>query len=63
MTPPSLTYRWRLFAILGAVLMAMVAFAARYTHTPFETGHLGDIETLTQWLCSFVREDFANSEL
>lgn len=42
---------------------AMVAFAARYTHSPFETGHLGDIEALTQWLCAFVREDFANSEL
>lgn len=35
---------------------AMVAFAARYTHSPFETGHLGDIEALTQWLCAFVRE-------
>lgn len=46
----------------GAALMkadvpaAMVAFAARYTHSPFETGHLGDIEALTQWLCAFVRE-------
>ena len=36
---------------------AMVAFAARYTHTPFETAHLGDIEALTDWLCAFVRQE------
>jgi endoglucanase len=46
----------------GAALMkadipaAMVAFPARYTHSPFETGHLGDIEVLTDWLCAFVRD-------
>lgn len=34
---------------------ALVAFAARYTHSPFETGHLGDIEALVDWLCAFVR--------
>ena len=34
---------------------AMVAFPARYTHTPFETGHIGDIEALVEWLCAFVR--------
>jgi endoglucanase len=34
---------------------AMVAFPARYTHSPFETGHLGDIEALVNWLCAFVR--------
>ena len=45
----------------GAALMkadvpaAMVAFPARYTHSPFETGHLADIEALTDWLCAFVR--------
>ena len=45
----------------GAALMkadvpaAMVAFPTRYTHSPFETGHLGDIEALTDWLCAFVR--------
>jgi endoglucanase len=45
----------------GAALMkadipaAMVAFPARYTHSPFETGHLGDIEALVSWLCAFVR--------
>ena len=33
---------------------AMVAFPARYTHSPFETGHLGDIEALVNWLCVFV---------
>ncbi|MEZ4708303.1 MAG: M20/M25/M40 family metallo-hydrolase [Caldilineaceae bacterium] len=33
---------------------ALVAFPARYTHTPFETGHLGDIEHLTEWLCAYV---------
>lgn len=46
----------------GAALMqadiptALVAFPARYTHTPFETGHLDDIEALTEWLCAFVRK-------
>jgi endoglucanase len=45
----------------GAALMkadipsALVAFPTRYTHTPFEMGHLGDIEALTEWLCAFVR--------
>lgn len=45
----------------GAALMkadipaALVAFAARYTHTPFETGHIDDIEALVEWLCAFVR--------
>jgi endoglucanase len=34
---------------------AMVAFPARYTHSPFETSHLGDIEALIAWLCAFVR--------
>lgn len=33
---------------------ALVAFPARYTHTPFETAHLSDIENLTQWLCAFI---------
>jgi endoglucanase len=37
---------------------ALVAFPARYTHTPFETGHLGDIEALVEWLCAFVRSGF-----
>jgi len=45
----------------GAALMkadvpaAMVAFPTRYTHSPFETGHLGDIAALVRWLCAFVR--------
>lgn len=34
---------------------ALVAFPSRYTHSPFETGHLGDIEALVEWLCAFVR--------
>lgn len=34
---------------------ALVAFPTRYTHTPFEMGHLGDIEALVAWLCAFVR--------
>lgn len=44
----------------GAALMradvpaALVAFPARYTHSPFETGHLGDIEALVRWLCAFL---------
>ena len=35
---------------------AMVAFPTRYTHSPFETAHLGDIEALVGWLCAFVRD-------
>lgn len=38
---------------------AMVAFPARYTHTPFETGHMGDIEALIGWLCACVRDGLA----
>jgi endoglucanase len=49
----------------GAALMkadiptALVAFPTRYTHTPFETGHLGDIEALVAWLHAFVRAGLA----
>jgi endoglucanase len=49
----------------GAALMkadipaALVAFPTRYTHSPFEMGHLGDIEALVNWLCAFVRESLA----
>ncbi len=45
----------------GAALMkadipsALVAFPARYTHSPFETANLDDIEALTEWMCAFVR--------
>lgn len=34
---------------------ALVAFPARYTHTPFETAHLGDMEHLVRWLAAFVK--------
>jgi len=34
---------------------ALIAFPARYTHTPFETAHLGDMEEMVRWLCAFVR--------
>jgi endoglucanase len=46
----------------GAALMkadipaALVAFPTRYTHTPFEMAHMGDIEALVEWLCAFVRK-------
>lgn len=33
---------------------AMICFPARYTHTPFETAHLGDIEKMVDWLSAFV---------
>ncbi|HXF61135.1 MAG TPA: M20/M25/M40 family metallo-hydrolase [Caldilineaceae bacterium] len=45
----------------GAALMkadipaGLAAFPARYTHTPFETAHLGDIEALVEWMAAFVR--------
>lgn len=47
----------------GAALMkadipaALVAFPARYTHSPFETANLDDIEALTAWMCAFVRAE------
>jgi tetrahedral aminopeptidase len=47
----------------GAALMkadipaALVAFPTRYTHTPFEMAHMGDIEALIEWLCAFVRAE------
>lgn len=34
---------------------ALVAFPVRYSHTPFETAHMGDIEALAAWLAEFVR--------
>ncbi|MCB8945269.1 MAG: M20/M25/M40 family metallo-hydrolase [Ardenticatenaceae bacterium] len=34
---------------------ALVAFPTRYTHSPFEMGHLGDIEQLVAWLCAFCK--------
>ena len=40
---------------------ALVAFPTRYTHSPFETAHLGDIEQLVDWLCAFVRGEGANA--
>ena len=33
---------------------ALIAFPGRYTHSPFETGHLADIEAMVQWLHAFV---------
>jgi endoglucanase len=35
---------------------ALVAFPTRYTHTPFETAHLDDIDALVDWMCTFVRQ-------
>lgn len=34
---------------------ALVAFPTRYTHTPFEMGHMGDIEAWVEWLHAFVK--------
>ena len=33
---------------------ALMAFPGRYTHSPFETGHLADIEAMVDWLYAFV---------
>jgi len=40
---------------------ALVAFPVRYTHTPFETGHMADIEAMIDWLCACVRDGLATS--
>jgi endoglucanase len=34
----------------------LVAFPTRYTHTPFETAHMGDIEGLATWLTAFATQ-------
>ena len=41
---------------------ALIAFPARYTHTPFETAHLGDMEEMVRWLCAFVTRDSARGK-
>ena len=33
---------------------AMMVFPARYTHSPFETAHLGDNMAMVDWLEAFV---------
>jgi endoglucanase len=33
---------------------AMIVFPARYTHTPFETAHIGDLNAMVDWLEAFV---------
>lgn len=33
---------------------ALLAFPTRYTHSPFETGHMADIQALVEWLAAFV---------
>lgn len=46
----------------GAALMradipsALLAFPCRYTHSPFETANLNDIEQLTAWVCKFMQQ-------
>jgi putative aminopeptidase FrvX len=35
---------------------ALLAFPARYTHSPYETAHLQDIDKLAQWVEAFVRQ-------
>lgn len=37
---------------------ALLAFPARYTHTPFETAHMDDIESLVVWLQTLVTTAF-----
>lgn len=34
---------------------ALICFPARYTHSPFEMAHLGDIEKMVDWLAAFVQ--------
>lgn len=38
---------------------ALVAFPTRYTHTPFETADLNDIQALLDWLAAFVHSDLS----
>jgi putative aminopeptidase FrvX len=44
------------FLMRSDIPCGQVAFPARYTHSPFETAHMDDIEALTEWLCAFVRK-------
>lgn len=36
---------------------AMICFPARYTHSPFEMAHLGDIVKMVDWLAAFLQTD------
>ena len=46
------------FALMKAdIPTALLAFPTRYTHSPFETARLSDIEQLTDWLHHFVSVD------
>lgn len=38
----------------GDIPTALVAFPARYTHTPFEMANYADIETMVEWLAAFI---------
>jgi endoglucanase len=33
---------------------AMICFPARYTHSPFETAHFGDLKAMVDWLEAFI---------
>lgn len=37
----------------------LVAFPTRYTHTPFETADLNDMEALLGWLIAFLKSDLS----
>ncbi len=39
----------------AGVPTALVCFPVRYTHSPFEMAHLGDIERLTELLVAVMR--------
>lgn len=43
--------------IQADVPSAMVVFPARYTHSPFETGHMRDIAAMVDWLVAFVSDE------
>jgi endoglucanase len=36
---------------------AMICFPARYTHSPFEMAHIGDIEKMIDWLAAFLTRE------
>ena len=37
----------------------LVAFPTRYTHTPFETAYLDDMQALLAWLKAFLYSDLS----
>ena len=43
-----------IFLQRGGIATAAIGVPNRYMHTPVEAVHLGDLESLSEWLCQFI---------